>query len=214
MVGQVTCASGAFSAYRKVALTSVGGLDAGGGEDLDVTLRLRKADWQIRFAYQAICYTDPPNSAMALIRQRFRWERDAVRLRYRKHGTLISPFSRNFQLREMFHEVEFLLFNVIAAFALPFYIIWLFGSYGNLALPILLGAQSGLLLFDVIVFMLAAWATPKAQALPLIPFLFGYSLFFNNFLRFVRLFAYAQEWIFKSSYKDNYVPDKVHRVRE
>ena len=50
MVGQVTCASGAFSAYRKVALTSVGGLDAGGGEDLDVTLRLRKADWQIRFA--------------------------------------------------------------------------------------------------------------------------------------------------------------------
>ncbi|WP_321448616.1 glycosyltransferase [uncultured Cohaesibacter sp.] len=214
MVGLVSCASGAFSAFRKSAIGSVGGLDAGGGEDLDVTLRLRKAEWAIGFAHEAICYTDPPNSARALVKQRFRWERDAIRLRYRKHGALMNPFSRSFKPLELFHEMEFLLLNVVAALALPFYFLWLFASYGDLAVPILLGAQCGLMLIDFVLFLLAAWATPKAQALPLVPYLLGYSLFFNNFLRFVRLLAYGQEWVFRSSYQDNYVPDKVHKVRE
>ncbi len=39
----MTCVSGAFGAFRSSALEAVGGLDSGGGEDLDVTLRLRHA---------------------------------------------------------------------------------------------------------------------------------------------------------------------------
>lgn len=214
MVGLVSCASGAFSAFRKSAIEAVGGLDAGGGEDLDVTLRLRKANWAIGFAHEAICYTDPPVSARALVKQRFRWERDAIRLRYRKHGALMNPFSRSFKPLELFHEMEFLLLNVVAALSLPFYFLWMFATYGDLAIPILLGAQCGLMLFDFVLFLLAAWATPKAHALQLVPYLLGYSVLFNNFLRFVRLLAYGQEWIFRSSYQDNYVPDKVHKVRE
>ena len=214
MFDQVTCASGAFSAFRRQALEQVGGLDAGGGEDLDATLRLRKAGWKIEFAEDAICYTDPPSNAASLIKQRFRWERDAVRIRYRKHVRLMNPFSRSFRLQELLHELEFLFFNIIAAAALPFYLLWLFMTYGDLALPILVGAQSGLLLLDFLIYALAAIVTPQARSLALLPYLLGYSLYYNSFLRVVRLLAYIQEWVFRSSYQDNYVPDKVHRVRE
>lgn len=214
MVNQVSCASGAFSAFRGEALEDVGMLDSGGGEDLDVTLRLRRAGWGIGFAHNAICYTDVPATLSTLTRQRFRWERDAVRLRYRKHIDFLNPFSRRFRVMELYHEFEFLVFNVIAAAALPFYFIWLFVTYGDLAAVILLGAQVGLVLFDFIVFALAAYATPKAETARLWPYVAGYSLFNGIFMRIIRALAYLQEWVFKASYRDNYVPDKVHLVRE
>ena len=47
VIGQVVCASGAFSAFRRTALEEVGGFDVGGGEDLDATLRMGKNGWRI-----------------------------------------------------------------------------------------------------------------------------------------------------------------------
>ncbi|WP_096172967.1 hypothetical protein [Cohaesibacter sp. ES.047] len=137
-----------------------------------------------------------------------------MRLRYRKHVGLMNPFHAGFRPLELMHELEFLIFNVIAAVALPFYLVWLFATYGDLALPVLLGAQIGLFLLDFLVFFIAGFATPKAQSFQLIPFVAGYSIFYGNFLRIIRLLAYGQEWFFRSSYKDSYVPDKVHDVRE
>jgi hypothetical protein len=61
--------------------------------------------------------------------------------------------------------------------------------------------------------MLSALVTPKINALRFAPYLVGYS-FFNGFvMRFVRLGAYLDEWIREASYRDTYVPQKVHRVR-
>ncbi|MYM57439.1 glycosyltransferase [Rhodobacteraceae bacterium GS-10] len=212
-LGQVACVSGAFGAFRHEAFEAVGGMDAGGGEDLDFTLRLRREGWEVRFAADAICYTDVPATLIALIRQRFRWERDAVRLRYRKHGEMMNPFSHRFRPRELLHEVEFLGFNVIAAAALPFYLLGLFASYGGFALIVLAAAQAGLLLLDLASFLLAAHATPRARAMGLLWFLPGYTVFNGFFMRFIRLAAYAQEWAFDRSYSDPYVPNKVHRER-
>ncbi len=213
MVDQVSCASGAFSAFRREAMSEVGGLDSGGGEDLDITLRLRSAGWKIRFAHDAICYTDTPTTLLALTKQRFRWERDAIRLRYRKHSSLLNPYARNFKASEVLHEVEFLFFNILASVALPFYCVWLFVSYGDMAIVILLSAQAGMAVIDFAVFCLAALTTPNANALALAPYVPGYSLFNGFVMRFVRLSAYVQEWIFNASYRDTYVPDKVHNVR-
>ena len=150
LIDQVSCASGAFSAFRREALRRVGGLDAGGGEDLDVTLRLRQAGWKIDFSASAICYTDAPDTLTALINQRFRWERDAIRLRYRKHVDLMNPFSKQFNLWELLHQLEFLVFNILGALALPFYCLWLFITYGELAPVILIGAQICLGFMDVL----------------------------------------------------------------
>lgn len=212
-LGQVSCVSGAFGAFRKSAFEAVGGLDAGGGEDLDLTLALRRTGGKIRFIEDAICYTDVPETLTALVKQRFRWERDAVHLRYRKHGELLNPFSRSFRLSEAIHELEFLGFNVLAAAVLPFYILWLFTQYGTFAFIVLLSAQAGLLLLDCATFLIAAYATPKVNAMRLIPYLPGYSIFNSVYMRSVRLAAYLQEWVFKASYRDTYVPDKVHQVR-
>lgn len=213
LTDQMTCVSGAFGAFRRSALVQVGGLDAGGGEDLDVTLRLRQAGWKTVFAPDAICYTDVPVTLAALVRQRFRWERDALRLRYRKHGELMNPFSPRFRTLELMHELDFIIFNVIAAAAFPFYILWLFATYGDLAPVILLGAQAGLLVLDAFTFLLAASMTPKANVLTLSPYIVGYSVIYGFVMRFVRLAAYIEEWVFEASYRDPYVPHKVHRAR-
>jgi len=214
MTDQVSCVSGAFGAFRREALERVGGLDAGGGEDLDVTLKLRTAGWKARFAPDAICYTDVPTTLDALIRQRFRWERDAVRLRNRKHRDQLNPFSSRFSGLELLHQLDFLVFNVLASAIFPIYIVWLFVTYGELTPIILMAAQSGMWGLDAFTFLLAAWMTPKANAFALIPYLPAYSPFYGFLMRFVRVAAYLQEWAFKASYRDPYVPQKVHLERK
>jgi cellulose synthase/poly-beta-1,6-N-acetylglucosamine synthase-like glycosyltransferase len=210
----MSCVSGAFGAFRRETLERVGGLDSGGGEDLDVTLKLRTAGWKALFAPDAICYTDVPTSLMALTRQRFRWERDAIRLRYRKHRPLLNPFSARFDWVELLHELDFIIFNIVAAVAFPFYLVWLFTLYGNFAVMILFAAQLGMWTLDLVTFLIAAWMTPKAHALSLMPYLLAYSPFYGFLMRMIRVAAYMQEWVFRASYKDPYVPKKVHLVRK
>jgi hypothetical protein len=67
---------------------------------------------------------------------------------------------------------------------------------------------------DLTVFWLAAYSMPKAKVASFLPYVFGYSIFNSFFMRFLRVAAYLQEWVFKASYRDSYVPDKVHQVRE
>lgn len=65
MLGQITCASGAFSAFRRTALVESGGMESGAGEDLDLTLRMRRAGWRVRFAADAWCLTRVPSGFRA-----------------------------------------------------------------------------------------------------------------------------------------------------
>jgi cellulose synthase/poly-beta-1,6-N-acetylglucosamine synthase-like glycosyltransferase len=213
LTDQMSLVSGAFGAFRRVALERIGGLDAGGGEDLDITLRLRKAGWRTLFAPEALCYTNVPDTLSVLVRQRFRWERDAIQLRYRKHGDLMNPFGARFSVRELLHEFDFLVFSVGSAVIFPLYVVWLFTAYGDLAVTILVGAQAGMLLLDSVTFALAGLVAPRVKTLWLAPYVVGYSLFNGFVMRFVRLAAYVQEWIVEASYRDTYVPRKVHRVR-
>ena len=136
-----------------------------------------------------------------------------MRLRYRKHRSLLNPFSSRFSVPELMHEIEFGVFNVGAAIIFPIYIVWLFTTYGDLALMILCGAQAGMLVLDSATFVMAALVSPEVKALPLAPYVVGYSLFNGFVMRFVRLAAYVQEWVVEASYRDTYVPSKVHRVR-
>ena len=94
------------------------------------------------------------------------------------------------------------MFNLFAAIAFPFYLVWLFVTYGDLAPIILVGAQAGLLALDTFTFLLAAWLSPKVKTFRLAPYLVGYSLFYGLIMRFIRLAAYVQEWFLKASYQD------------
>jgi cellulose synthase/poly-beta-1,6-N-acetylglucosamine synthase-like glycosyltransferase len=210
---QVVCASGAFGIFRRTALEAVNGLDAGGGEDLDVTMRIRKAGWKVRFAPEAICYTDVPETFSAFVRQRFRWERDAIRLRYRKHNDQVSPLSNRIRPLEIIHQIEFLSFDVVAALAMPIYVVWLFSTYGDTAPAILVAAQLGMFAFDLISLCLAAITTPRVLSLSHLLYMPAYSIMNSYYMRIIRLSAYLQEWIFEASYSDSYVPSKVHLQR-
>ena len=211
---QVVCISGAFGAFRREAIAAIGAYDVGGGEDLDLTLRLRANGWRVAFADDAVCYTDVPTGLWALIRQRLRWERDSVWLRFRKHWRLIDPSHADFRLSEALHQWDFLIFNVAAAVLFPFYLVWLFILYGDFAVAILVAMQLGLFTIDVTMLAIVCHVTGRPLFLRNLPYLLGYSVFTTYVMRFVRLWAYVEEWFLAGSRQDNYVPLKVRAVRK
>ena len=111
------------------------------------------------------------------------------------------------------HQLEYLIFDVGAALAMPFYLVWLFSTYGDTALPVLVAAQLGMFVLDVFTLCLAALTMPKVLSVQHLFYMPAYSVLNSYFMRFVRLAAYFQEWIFTASYADSYVPAKVHRQR-
>src|SRR5262245_18172500 len=96
VVGAIACLSGACSMYRRDVFLRQGGLDVGPGEDLEFSLRLRRLGHVIRFVPGSWAETDGPTSAISLLRQRARWDRDALRVRFMMYGELsfFHPFER------------------------------------------------------------------------------------------------------------------------
>jgi cellulose synthase/poly-beta-1,6-N-acetylglucosamine synthase-like glycosyltransferase len=213
-IDQVCCVSGAFGAFRRQALIGVGGCDVGGGEDLDLTIRLRAAGWRVAFADDAVCYTDVPVTLWKLVRQRLRWDRDAIRLRYRKFLGLMNARSGRFRLSELFHQWEFLIFNVAATAIFPVYTVWLFTQYGSFAVPILVAMQLGLLLLDFLTLALASLVTDRPVFLCNVLHMPGYCVFNTFVMRSVRLWAYVEEWLLFGSIRDDYIPHKVRSIRK
>jgi cellulose synthase/poly-beta-1,6-N-acetylglucosamine synthase-like glycosyltransferase len=206
---QVTCVSGAFGAFRRDAWREIGGLDANSGEDFDITMRLRAKGGRITFARKAICYTDAPETPMQLAHQRNRWERDAFWIRFRKFRRTLAPPLGTIRWQETIHQVDFLIFNVTCAAIFPLYIVTLFMTYGSFAFYILLAAGLGLYVLDGLSFAFAVWFTGKPEFWKLAPFLVIYGPFNSYVMRFVRLWAYLDEWIFSKSREDTYIPAKV-----
>jgi cellulose synthase/poly-beta-1,6-N-acetylglucosamine synthase-like glycosyltransferase len=213
-LNQVSCVSGGFGAFRRAAVEGVGGCDVGGGEDLDLTLRLRAAGWRIAFAPNATCYTDVPVKLWDLVRQRLRWERDAIRLRCRKHRRTMLMTGGRGGFSEAVNQIDFLVFELGATAVFPIYLAWLFSNYGGLAIPILVAMQLGLLLLDTGVLALAALIVPRGVPLSTLLFMPAYAIYSGWIMRPVRLLAFVQEWFLFGSRHDNYVPAKVRLIRK
>ena len=207
---QISCISGAFGAFRRSAWIALGGMDAGGGEDFDFTIRLRLAGHKVVFARHSVCYTDVPDSPFALLRQRSRWERDSYWIRLRKYRRLLNPTSQSFLWLEAAHQWDFLLFAALPALIFPFYIAWLFASFGMTeALTILATVSVVLTALDLASFLAATLVTGRTLYLRLLPFVPIYGLFQAYIMKIHRLYAYATEAVFSLSLTDNYVPKKV-----
>jgi cellulose synthase/poly-beta-1,6-N-acetylglucosamine synthase-like glycosyltransferase len=208
ILDQVSCVSGAFGAFRRDAWDRVNGMDVGGGEDLDFTLRLRSCNYKIAFARHSICYTDVPHTFYDLWRQRNRWERDAIWVRFRKHRRLMDPSNSRFDWREALHQWDFIVFNMLPAFMFPFYMAWLLTNYGPFGLVVLIAIAFLLSLADVASFFVAVLVTGKPVYYLLAPFVPLFGLFQSYVMRSNRLYAYVTEIVFSSSLQDNYVPQK------
>jgi cellulose synthase/poly-beta-1,6-N-acetylglucosamine synthase-like glycosyltransferase/peptidoglycan/xylan/chitin deacetylase (PgdA/CDA1 family)/spore germination protein YaaH len=88
---------GALSAWRAEAINEAGGFTADTvAEDTDLTITIRRAGWKIYYEEEAIGWTDAPETAAALVRQRFRWTFGTLQAFWKhrdtlgrtKHGTL------------------------------------------------------------------------------------------------------------------------------
>jgi cellulose synthase/poly-beta-1,6-N-acetylglucosamine synthase-like glycosyltransferase len=86
----MTILPGMGTMFRATALKGLGGYDMGLGDDTDLTLRLRKARWRLKFSLKARISTDVPVTLGHLMRQRSRWTRNMVKMRLRKHRDMGS----------------------------------------------------------------------------------------------------------------------------
>jgi biofilm PGA synthesis N-glycosyltransferase PgaC len=213
-LGILTIVSGAFGAFRKSALKSVGGWDVGPGDDGNVTTKLRNAGWRIEFAHKAWAMTDCPSTLMGYHRQRLRWNRSVVRYKLRKFRSMLNPFSANFKIRNMLGIINHLFFQVFLAMSYLGYIIWLMIELGEVAL-LMIGITFVIYLIeDILTFLLVCILYKEKNPWPLAAYLPLYNLFDSYFVRTLRLYSYLNEIIFRRSYRDTFTPTKVQSALE
>jgi cellulose synthase/poly-beta-1,6-N-acetylglucosamine synthase-like glycosyltransferase len=211
VVEAIACLSGACSMYRRDVFLRQGGLDVGPGEDLEYSLRLRRLGYVIRFVPDAWAETDGPTSAISLLRQRARWDRDALRIRFMMYGELsfFHPFER---LPDTLQRLDFILFDLIPTLSLPFYLVYVLLLFGDDAVQ-----------FLAAIYFLLLWISIFNMALAFAMFnrsvgLFGlgaaliFPLYQGVYLKCARFFSYSSEIIFAASRHDDFVPPRVRRA--
>ena len=88
----ITVVPGALGAWRKKAIEAAGGITADTvAEDADLTIAIRRLGWRIGYDEEAIAWTEAPETAGALIRQRFRWTFGTLQSFWKHSDTLFRP---------------------------------------------------------------------------------------------------------------------------
>jgi cellulose synthase/poly-beta-1,6-N-acetylglucosamine synthase-like glycosyltransferase len=130
----LTIISGAFGVFRTDLVRAVGGYRASSiGEDMDVVARMhrhlreKKAEYQIRFVPDPMCWTEVPSDLRSLGRQRARWQKGLLdvlwpnrdmlfRPRYGRIGCFALPYLWLFELFAPIMEVVGITTIILAAF--------------------------------------------------------------------------------------------------
>ncbi len=81
---------GAFCAFRRRDLLAVGGWVGWNGEDTEVTLRLQRLGFRMRYEPDAVAFEDVPASFAQLKKQRVRWTRGGMFAHLRHYGALFA----------------------------------------------------------------------------------------------------------------------------
>jgi cellulose synthase/poly-beta-1,6-N-acetylglucosamine synthase-like glycosyltransferase len=212
IVGAIACLSGACSMYRRDIFMRQGGLDVGPGEDLEFSLRLRRLGYLLRFVPTAWAQTDGPVGAVGLLRQRARWDRDALRIRLMTYGEL-GFFHRLERLPDTLQRLDFILFDLVPTLSFPFYLVYIVALFGA-------GEAA---LFLIAVYFLLLWISLFNLALATMmfsrsPSLFGlgaaliFPFYQGVYMKCARFFSYSAEILFAASQHDDFVPPRVRRA--
>ncbi|HUN61765.1 MAG TPA: glycosyltransferase [Candidatus Sulfotelmatobacter sp.] len=88
----ITVVPGALGAWRRKAIEEAGGITADTvAEDADLTIAIRRRGWRITYDEDAIAWTEAPETAGMLIRQRFRWTFGTLQSFWKHNDTLFRP---------------------------------------------------------------------------------------------------------------------------
>jgi cellulose synthase/poly-beta-1,6-N-acetylglucosamine synthase-like glycosyltransferase len=211
-LGVLGIVSGAFGAFRRTAIERLKGWDVGPGEDGDLVLRLRKAGWRIVHAPYAQCLTNLPTSFARLFKQRRRWEWAVITFECRKHIDIGNVLSPNFCWNNLALLLERWTFTIGLTLAFVVYLVWLAFQDLELVIYVLLTNYAAYLALEIVQWLVIlfysldrrrdAWL---ALCAPLMPCYFFY-------LRFATLVAIVEETLWRRSFDDNFVPERVRRV--
>jgi cellulose synthase/poly-beta-1,6-N-acetylglucosamine synthase-like glycosyltransferase len=210
-VGAIACLSGACSMYRRTVFLSQGGLDVGPGEDLEFSLRLRRLGHRIRFVPGAWAETAGAVDGLSLLRQRARWDRDALRVRFMMYGEL-RFFHRYEHLGDTLQRLDFILFDLVPTLSFPFYLVYLVALFGPHAITFLLAMYVLLLWISLLNLALAFAMFRRGFSLYTLALALIFPFYQGVYLKCARFFSYSAEIIFASSRRDDFVPPRVRRA--
>ncbi len=85
LLGKILTVSGVIAAFRKCAVLECGLFDSDTvTEDIDMTWKLQKNFWEVRYEPRALCWILSPETLRGLWRQRVRWSQGGIEV-IRKH---------------------------------------------------------------------------------------------------------------------------------
>ena len=221
LVGRMTAAhlgilgiiSGAFGAFRHSTLQQVMGWDVGPPEDLDLTLAFRKAGYTIACAPYAICSTEAPESFRGLFRQRRRWERSGIiRNHCRKHLDMAFPWQANFRFSNFVLWLESWFFNVFCLYGMVAWLIWVAVAGPPDRHFLFMTLYVVYFTLELIQAVTNLFYTPTFWKDLCLGSIFFLVPFYRFAFIFVRLFATSEEVFFRTSFLDNFVPEKVRNA--
>ena len=87
IVGKILTVSGVIAAYRKSAILNCGLFDSDTvTEDIDITWKLQKQFWDVRYEPRALCRILVPETLKGLWRQRLRWAQGGLQVLIKHAG--------------------------------------------------------------------------------------------------------------------------------
>ncbi len=132
MLSCVQVISGAIGAFRKEALTAVGGYSSDTlVEDMDVTVALSKAGYRVAYADKVIAYTEVPETLSDFMKQRHRWVVGTFQVLYKYRSMLGNPRFGimgviglpYFLLAPIYNVLFFILFCVTCMLVNPWFVV-------------------------------------------------------------------------------------------
>ena len=177
--GGALVAQGAFSLYRKDILQEIGGWPRCVGEDIVVTWAILQRGFYVRYAEDAVCFTQVPTDLPQLIRQRARWARGMFEALSHHPGILTRPRLITFLVG---CNLLFPWIDLAYTFGfLPGLVLAVFGHYWLIG-PVTLALIPSAGLMAIVMYRMSARVFAlnglhiRHDAMALIAYMFGYGL--------------------------------------
>ncbi len=92
LLNAITVVPGAVGAWRKGLILQMGGFgDDTLAEDTDLTLKIRRAGYRIRYEQDGVAFTEAPEDTRGLAKQRFRWAFGTLQAAWKHRDALFVP---------------------------------------------------------------------------------------------------------------------------
>ena len=178
-----------FGAIRSDILRKIGGYSKSIGEDLEMTFRIHKLGYQVRFELEAIAYSESPETLKVLWHQRVRWFRGYLQV-IRKHKDML--FNDRFGLFLVYNFVTTVIFPWFLILSAALFFVALFGGSLSLASIYLIVSFFGLFT-SFLVICYSLWEDHNLMKYSPYLLVLPAWIFYSLFLDFVGIYATLSE---------------------